>query len=96
MLPCTPNPPTRVTAPVVVDVLCAVFVDTTNPLILTSDTVDVDTTDNEGFEDTASDLLKIHSSKIDNFGCNSAIWRISKRFFSPPEKPELRGLLSIS
>jgi hypothetical protein len=28
--------------------------------------VDVDTTDNQGFEDTASDLLKIHSSKIDN------------------------------
>jgi outer membrane murein-binding lipoprotein Lpp len=28
--------------------------------------VDVDITDNEGFEDTASDLLKIHSSKIDN------------------------------
>ena len=29
-------------------------------------TVDVDITDNQGFEDTASDLLKIHSSKIDN------------------------------
>jgi hypothetical protein len=29
-------------------------------------TVDVDVTDNQGFEDTASDLLKIHSSKIDN------------------------------
>lgn len=28
--------------------------------------IDVDITDNEGFEDTASDLLKIHSSKIDN------------------------------
>ena len=28
--------------------------------------VDVDTTDNQGFEDTASDLLKIHSSKIEN------------------------------
>lgn len=28
--------------------------------------VDVDVTDNQGFEDTASDLLKIHSSKIDN------------------------------
>jgi len=27
--------------------------------------VDVDVTDNQGFEDTASDLLKIHSSKID-------------------------------
>lgn len=29
-------------------------------------TIDVDTSDNQGFEDTASDLLKIHSSKIDN------------------------------
>jgi hypothetical protein len=28
--------------------------------------IDVDVTDNQGFEDTASDLLKIHSSKIDN------------------------------
>ncbi len=28
--------------------------------------IDVDTSDNQGFEDTASDLLKIHSSKIDN------------------------------
>jgi phage-related minor tail protein len=27
--------------------------------------VDVDVTDNQGFEDTASDLLKIHASKID-------------------------------
>jgi hypothetical protein len=29
-------------------------------------TVDVDVTDNQGFEDTATDLLKIHSSKLDN------------------------------
>ena len=29
-------------------------------------TVDVDVTDNQGFEDTATDLLKIHASKIDN------------------------------
>jgi len=29
-------------------------------------TIDVDVSDNQGFEDTASDLLKIHSSKIDN------------------------------
>lgn len=29
-------------------------------------TIDVDTSDNQGFEDTATDLLKIHSSKIDN------------------------------
>ena len=28
--------------------------------------VDINTTDNQGFEDTASDLLKIHASKIDN------------------------------
>lgn len=28
--------------------------------------IDVDVTDNQGFEDTAADLLKIHSSKIDN------------------------------
>jgi len=28
--------------------------------------IDVDVNDNQGFEDTASDLLKIHSSKIDN------------------------------
>jgi uncharacterized protein YoxC len=28
--------------------------------------IDVDVTDNQGFEDTASDLLKIHASKIDN------------------------------
>jgi hypothetical protein len=27
--------------------------------------VDIDVTDNQGFEDTASDLLKIHASKID-------------------------------
>ncbi len=29
-------------------------------------TIDVDITDNQGFEDTATDLLKIHSSKLDN------------------------------
>jgi len=29
-------------------------------------TVDVDVTDNQGFEDTATDLLKIHASKLDN------------------------------
>ena len=29
-------------------------------------------------------------------GCNTAIWRISLRFFSPPEKPTLTGRLSIS
>lgn len=28
--------------------------------------IDVDVADNQGFEDTATDLLKIHSSKIDN------------------------------
>lgn len=28
--------------------------------------IDVDVADNQGFEDTASDLLKIHASKIDN------------------------------
>jgi hypothetical protein len=28
--------------------------------------VDIDVSDNQGFEDTASDLLKLHSSKIDN------------------------------
>jgi hypothetical protein len=28
--------------------------------------IDVDVSDNQGFEDTASDLLKIHASKIDN------------------------------
>jgi len=28
--------------------------------------VDIDISDNQGFEDTASDLLKLHSSKIDN------------------------------
>jgi hypothetical protein len=28
--------------------------------------IDIDVTDNQGFEDTASDLLKIHASKIDN------------------------------
>jgi len=38
---------------------------TGEPIENTTD-VDVDTTDNQGFEDTASDLLKIHSSKIEN------------------------------
>jgi hypothetical protein len=38
---------------------------TGEPIENTTD-IDVDTTDNQGFEDTASDLLKIHSSKIEN------------------------------
>jgi hypothetical protein len=34
--------------------------------------VDVDVNDNQGFEDTASDLLKIHSSKIDKLTINTS------------------------
>jgi hypothetical protein len=30
------------------------------------------------------------SSRMASWGCSSAIWRISWRFFSPPEKPSLR------
>jgi hypothetical protein len=34
------------------------------------------------------------SSRIASFGSSSAIWRISLRFFSPPEKPALTGRFS--
>ena len=35
------------------------------------------------------------SSRIASFGSSSAIWKISLRFFSPPEKPSLTARLSI-
>ena len=40
-------------------------VETQQPIENKTD-IDVNTEDNQGFEDTAADLLKIHSSKIDN------------------------------
>ena len=36
------------------------------------------------------------SSRIASLGSSTAIWRISFRFFSPPEKPELTARLMIS
>ena len=35
------------------------------------------------------------SSRIASFGSSSAIWKISLRFFSPPENPSLTARLSI-
>ena len=35
------------------------------------------------------------SSRIASFGSSSAIWKISLRFFSPPEKPSLTARLSM-
>ena len=34
------------------------------------------------------------SSRIASFGSSTAIWKISFRFFSPPEKPSLTGRFS--
>ncbi len=36
------------------------------------------------------------SSRMASVGSSTAIWRISFRFFSPPEKPELTARLMIS
>ena len=36
------------------------------------------------------------SSRMASLGSSTAIWRISLRFFSPPEKPELTARLMIS
>ena len=33
------------------------------------------------------------SSRMASFGSSTAIWKISLRFFSPPEKPSLTGAL---
>ena len=36
------------------------------------------------------------SSRIASVGSSSAIWKISLRFFSPPENPSLTARLSIA